>query len=244
MISNLQRFSIIVPAYNESTFIIELLGKVKAEIANRHDVEIIVVDDGSTDDTRNLLYKNSNLYNQLVLHDKNQGKGGAVITGINAASGEYIFIQDADLEYSPSDYQKFFKVAEDLNPGVIIGSRLSAPAVTRVHYFWHKLGNRFLTLIFNLAHNTSFTDIYCGYLMFRKSAISPTRLKFKSWGQQAEILSFMCRNEDSIYEVPVSYFGRTYSEGKKIRAKDTFLVCLAICVTRLRRSDSATYSSI
>ena len=228
------RFTIAVPAYNEEKSILQLLGQVKKYTSHRDDVEILVINDGSKDQTKQILESNSDLYSRLISHERNQGKGAAIISALREARGEFMLVQDADLEYSPVDYHKFFDFADSMDVSIVIGSRLSAPSITRVHYFWHKVGNKFITLFFNLIHNTTYTDIYCGYLMIRRANLNPDLLKFRSWGQQAEILSFLSDKETGIYEVPVSYFGRSYTEGKKIRAKDTFLVLVATVYTKLR----------
>jgi len=228
------RFTIAIPAYNEEKTVLEMLRTVSEYTHDRNDIEIVVVNDGSTDRTRAILLESQNLYDVLIDHEKNQGKGAAIISALRNAKGEYFLIQDADLEYSPIDYKRFFELAEKSDAAVIIGSRLSAPSITRVHYFWHKVGNRFITLFFNVVHNTTYTDIYCGYLMFKKEYLPVEELKFKSWGQQAEILSFLSRKELGIFEIPVSYFGRSYSDGKKIRAIDTFFVMFATLVSKIR----------
>ena len=235
MISSSVRFTIAIPAYNEEKSILQLLNQVQKYTAHRNDIEILVIDDGSKDETVKILKNNVHLYTRLISHQKNSGKGAAVISALREASGDYVLVQDADLEYNPMDFHKFFDIVDSMDVSVVIGSRMSAPSITRVHYFWHKVGNRFITLFFNLVHNTTYTDIYCGYLMFRKSNLNVEKLKFKSWGQQAEILSFLSNKQAGIYEVPVSYFGRSYDEGKKIRAKDTFLVLLATIYTKFRK---------
>ena len=141
--------------------------------------------------------------------------------------------QDADLEYNPEEYSKIFKMITDFNADVIIGSRFLSPEFTRVHYFFHKLGNRFITGLFNFIYNTTFTDIYSCYLCFRKELVDPLKLKSNGWSQQAEILATSVNKSKIFYEVPISYSGRTFEEGKKIKARHTFSVIYMIIKKRL-----------
>ena len=226
------RISVLVPAYNESRTIIEILTKVAAQTVDGVEFEVVVVDDGSTDDTVALLETHPQLYHNLVKLSVNQGKGAAVMAGIRAASGEFVLFQDADLEYDPADYERLLKPVLGHNADIVMGSRLIAPEVTRVHYFWNKIGNRMITLLFNILHNTTFTDIYTCYLCYRRSLVDPDKLTSKGWGQQAEILSMAVAKADVIYEAPISYHGRTYAEGKKIRARHVLDVVTMIVRTR------------
>ena len=225
--------SIIIPAYNEEDTIISVLQEIKKYLGPLNiSAEVIVVDDCSSDKTLELLKSNHLLYDQLIHHEKNLGKGGAVISGINAANHEYILIQDADLEYSPKDYEKLLFPITNFGSDIVMGSRFLAPPCTRVVYFWHKVGNKLITFLFNIINNTTFTDIYSGYLVFRKSLLNKQELKKFGWDQQAEILSIICKNAKVIYEVPITYRGRTYSEGKKIRAIDIIPVITTIIIGR------------
>ena len=135
------------------------------------------------------------------------------------ARGKFVLFQDADLEYAPADYHRLFKPLLHYEADMVVGSRLIAPELTRVHYFWNKIGNRFITLLFNILHNTTFTDIYTCYVVFRRSLIRPRELSSVGWGQQAELMSRVVRRAEVIYEAPISYHGRTYEQGKKIRAR-------------------------
>ena len=209
------RLSIIIPAFNEEKTIIKILNKVNKVKIEGVEKEIIVVDDCSQDGTLDLLEKNNNLYTLLIKLQKNGGKGAAVKKGLLRATGKYILFQDADLEYDPNDYIKLIEPVLRFNADVVMGSRLSAPQFTRVYYFWHKVGNRFITLIFNILNNTTFTDIYSCYLLFKSSLIKPQELVTNGWEQQAEILSIVVSKANSLFEVPISYYGRTYEEGKK-----------------------------
>ena len=222
------RLSIIIPAYNEEKTIIKILNKVNKVKIKGVEKEIIVVDDCSQDSTLNLLKKNNNLYTLLIKLQKNGGKGAAVKKGLSKATGKYILFQDADLEYDPNDYVKMVQPVLRFNADVVMGSRLTASQFTRVYYFWHKVGNRFITLMFNILNNTTFTDIYSCYLLFKTDLIKPQELVTNGWEQQAEILSIVVSKANSLYEVPINYYGRTYEEGKKIRARNVISVLLTI----------------
>ena len=216
--------SILIPAFNEEKTILQILEKVKAVKFDGVDMEVIVIDDGSQDKTVELLEANPKLYQTLIKMPANGGKGAAVKAGIAAASGDYILFQDADLEYDPADYRRLFSPALEYQADVIMGSRFIAPACMRVSYFWHKVGNCLITFIFNILHNTAFTDIYSCYLMYRRDLVDPNNLKTLGWEQQAEILSTAVQNGKVFYEVPINYHGRTYEDGKKIRAHHTIPV--------------------
>jgi glycosyltransferase involved in cell wall biosynthesis len=204
----------------------------------RHDgvtLEVIVVDDGSKDRTVEIVKSCPQLYSRLIELSPNGGKGKAVKAALSQATGEFILIQDADLEYDPADYPQLFAPVFKRDADVVIGSRLTAPPLTRVHYFWHKVGNKTITLLFNVMFNTTFTDIYCGYLLYRRTLLNPDELKTVGWEQHAEMLARLVSRGAVIYEVPISYFGRTYSEGKKIRAIDIVPVIWQIIVRRFVR---------
>ena len=207
--------------------IIKILKRLISKIEGV-EKEIIAIDDCSNDNTLYLLENNNDLYNELIKSSKNNGKGAAVKKGLLKAKGQYILFQDADLEYDPNDYVKLIEPILRFNADVVMGSRLSAPQFTRVYYFWHKIGNRLITLIFNILNNTTFTDIYSCYLLFKSDLINPSKLVTDGWEQQAEILSIVVSKADSLYEVPINYYGRTYEEGKKIRASNVISVLLTI----------------
>lgn len=195
--------------------------------------EVIVVDDASQDESLNLLLSNSELYDQIVTLKANGGKGAAVLAGLHASHGTFILFQDADLEYDPSEYSKLLMPVLKLKADIVIGSRLMAPQVTRVVYFWHLVGNRLLSLIFNILHNTTFSDIYSCFLLYRKTLVDPNTIHTRGWDQQAEILSRAVTHAKVIYEVPISYHGRTYAEGKKIRWHHGLSVMWRILITRV-----------
>jgi len=228
------KISIIIPAFNEETTIIPLLKSVQEEVLKIDDIsfEIIVIDDCSIDNTNMLLKKNQTLYNHLISLERNLGKGGAVLKGLEKATGDYILFQDADLEYSPTDYNLLIKPIIDFGADVVMGTRFSGSTFTRVHYFWHKVGNRSITFIFNLVNNTTFTDIYSCYLIYRKSLVPMEKIVTKGWEQHAEILSLAVKNGNIFYEVPITYRGRSYEEGKKIRGHHAFKIVYTIIKKR------------
>jgi len=224
--------SVIIPTYNEQSTILDILQKVKnVEVADA-SFEVIVIDDGSTDKTVEILEKEPDLYTKLVKMELNGGKGAAVNTGLKEATGDFILFQDADLEYDPADYPKLLQPILNFNADVVMGSRCVAPEYTRVFYFWHLVGNRIITLLFNIFYNTTFTDIYSCYLLYRRSLLDPQRLKTEGWDQHAEILSSLVKQRPVIYEVPISYHGRTYDEGKKIKAHHIIAVIWTIITKR------------
>ena len=222
--------SIIIPVFNEELTIIELLKKINAQSLDGFELEVVVIDDGSTDKTPELLAKHNDLFQHLDRLPSNQGKGAAVKAGLKMASGDYILFQDADLEYDPNDYGVMLHPVQTFDSDIVMGSRLVAPQFTRVNYFWHKLGNNLITLLFNVLYNSTFTDVYSCYLLYRRTLVDPDSLRTKSWEQHAEILAKATRKAKIVYEVPISYHGRTYAEGKKIKAYHV----VAICWTMIR----------
>ncbi len=210
--------SVIIPTYNESETILQILQKVNSQNIAKIAFEIIVVDDGSKDDSVELLEANPSLYTHLVALSVNGGKGAAVMSGLRMASGDYVLFQDADLEYDPTDYKKLVEPIIQFDADIVMGSRLVASPITRVSYFWHRVGNRIITLIFNVLNNTTFTDVYSCYLLYRRDLVNVDDLRTRGWEQHAEILTKSVRAGRKFYEVPINYFGRSYEEGKKIKA--------------------------
>ncbi len=229
------KLSILVPAYNEEATIIELLGRVAAQKIKGVTIEVLVIDDGSSDKTVELLEQNPKLYTKLLKRARNGGKGAAVRAGLSEATGDYVLFQDADLEYDPNEYEKLLKPVLDFDADIVMGSRLVASPCTRVSYFWHKLGNRLITFTFNILNNTTFTDIYSCYLLYRRDLVDPKDLTTDGWEQQAEILSRAVAKAKGMFEVPISYYGRTYDEGKKIKAHHAVAVIWTIMMRRLFR---------
>lgn len=227
------KVSIIVPTFNESKTIIKILKEVNTQRNQETTFEVIVVNDGSTDNTHKLITQNIQLVDKYICLESNSGKGAAVKEGLLQASGDYIFFQDADLEYSPSDYNKFFNLVNNNSPDIVMGSRLSGSEFTKVMYFWHKIGNKLLTYFFNILFNTTFTDVYTCYLLYKKDLVDPTKLKSTGWEQHAEILSTAVKRGEDFFEVPISYNGRKYEDGKKIKPKHFFSVVFMILKKRL-----------
>ena len=230
------KISIIVPAYNEEETIVSVLKKINEQEIENIEMEIIVINDGSKDNSLKILEENPELYSKLINLEQNKGKGGAVKEGLKAATGDFILFQDADLEYDPSEYSNLFKPLLELNADIVMGSRLLSPPLTRVHYFWNKVGNRCITLLFDILHNSTLTDIYSGYLIYRRELLNPENLRTSGWEQQAEILSKIVTNSAKIYEVPITYYGRTYEEGKKIKPKDALKIMSTIVRERISPS--------
>lgn len=224
--------SVLVPAYNEENSILAVLEALAKQQTDQLKLEVIVIDDGSKDRTVEIVRGRPDLRSELIALPRNGGKGAAIKAGLARARGDYVLIQDADLEYDPADIPRLMQPALLRGADVILGSRLSAPPMTRVHYFWHRVGNRVLTLLFNIIYNTTFTDVYCGYLVYRRSLLDPGELLTVGWEQHAEMLARIVQKADGVYEVPISYFGRTYAEGKKIRAHHIFPVIWQIVLRR------------
>jgi glycosyltransferase involved in cell wall biosynthesis len=227
--------TVLVPTYNEEATILGILKRVGEQKIDGVNIEVVVVDDGSTDATVELLEQNPSLYTKLIKRPLNGGKGAAVKTGLMEATGDYVLFQDADLEYDPAEYEKLLAPVLNFDADIVMGSRLVASPCTRVSYFWHKLGNRLITLVFNILNNTTFTDVYSCYLLFRRELIDPKELRAEGWEQHAEILSRAVAGAKSMFEVPISYYGRTYAEGKKIKAHHAVAILWTIIIRRLFR---------
>ena len=226
--------SIIIPVYNEENTIFEVLNKIKDNLENKFEYEIIVIDDGSTDQSRKLLENNKTLYNKLLINEFNKGKGFSVKKGLLNCSGTHVAFQDGDLEYNPSDLLKLQKMFVSFDADGVIGSRFNYSDYTRTHNLLNKLGNMTLTFIFNVLYNTTFTDIYSCYFAFKKRLLNIDELRTTGFEQHAEILCKVIKNGDKFYEVPISYNGRNYSEGKKIRAYHFFTVLFQILLGRIK----------
>ena len=208
-----------IPCYNEINTIYELVNLVKA--SPYPDKEIIVVDDCSTDGTREIL-KNSveSQVDTVIYHEVNQGKGAALRTGIKAATGNMVIIQDADLEYDPKEYQKLTQPILEGKADVVYGSRFMGDEPHRVLFFWHSVGNKFLTLLSNMFTDLNLTDMETCYKVFRREIIQSISIEENRFGFEPEITAKIAKQRCRIYEVGISYFGRTYKEGKKINWKD------------------------
>lgn len=224
----IKKLSIIIPAYNESPTIYKILDKIKAvSLINNIEKEIIIVNDCSTDDTASAVNKyraeNPNLIITFIEHKKNLGKGAALHTGIKHASGEIIIIQDADLEYDPNEYNILLKPIIDGVADVVYGSRFMGGNPHRILFFWHSIGNKFLTFLSNMMTNLNLTDMETCYKMFKADIIKSLELQEKRFGFEPEITAKIAKiPKIRIYEVGISYYGRTFEEGKKISWKDGF----------------------
>ena len=208
--------SVIIPAYNEIEFIDELLRRVKD---TPYDKEIIIVDDCSTDGTREYLKKLKGNGIVTVFQDKNEGKGAALKAGMAAVTGDIVLIQDADLEYDPREYPVLLQPILEGKADVVYGSRfLGGPH--RVLYFWHYVGNSMITLLSNMFTNLNLTDMETCYKVFRKEVINGITIESKRFGVEPEITAKVAKAGWRIFEVPISYYGRTYEEGKKITWRD------------------------
>ena len=222
--------SIIVPVYNEEKTILTVLKKLSNIKDFNTKFEVIVINDGSKDNTQKILNDNNNLIDKLINNETNKGKGYSVSKGLHEAEGKYIIFQDGDLEYDPVDFVKFFKLINNFEPDLIIGSRFIYAEYTRSHNILNKFGNNLITLIFNLIYNTTFTDIYSCYACFKKDLLDVNSLKTTGFEQHAEILCKIVRRGKKFYEVPISYNGRSYDEGKKIKFYHIFSVIFQICI--------------
>ena len=224
--------SIIVPLYNEEKTLLDIL-KNLSKLKDYHDlIQIVVVNDGSTDRSQEILDNNKNLYDHVIVNSTNNGKGNAVRKGLEVSKGEYVTFQDADLEYDPIDFLKFINLINKFSPDLIIGSRFNYADYTRSHYIFNKFGNKFLTFLFNIFYNTTFTDIYSCYACFKKSLLNDEKIKTDGFEQHAEILTKVVKNGKKYYEVPINYNGRSHEEGKKIKFYHIFAVVFQIIIGR------------
>ena len=213
--------SIVIPAYNEESTIEEVLKAVHAALLPT--IEVIVVDDGSKDDTRKILKRLEKKYiSKLIFRKKNGGKGAALRDGIQHATGSFVVIQDADLEYDPNDLPMVLQPLLSGRADVVYGSRFMGSAAHRVVYFWHYLANMSLTTLSNIFNNINLTDMETGYKMFKREILQDITITENAFGIEPEITAKIAHKNLRMYEVGISYHGRTYEEGKKIGLKDAF----------------------
>lgn len=211
------RLSVVIPVYNECEYILDIIQRV-VDVGLAH--EIIVVDDCSTDGTREVLARVADSSVKVHFHDRNQGKGAALRTGFGKAVGDIVIIQDADLEYDPSEYPRLIKPILDGQADVVYGSRFAGGDAHRVVYFWHMMGNKLLTFLSNMCSNLTLTDMETCYKVFRREILERITVEEDRFGFEPEITAKVAKLRVRIYEVGISYFGRSYQEGKKINWKD------------------------
>lgn len=211
--------SVIIPVYNEVNNVSEIIKRVQAQkLAN----EIIIVDDGSSDGTRDILKDlDGKKKVRVILHERNQGKGAAVVTGLKAAKGDVLLIQDADLEYDPRDYPQILRPIEEGLADVVYGSRFLGGA-RRVAMFWHMIANKLLTVLTNILYDTILTDMETGYKVFRRNVIEGMTIRAKRFDFEPEFTAKILKRHYRIFEVPITFNPRDYSQGKKIKLKDAF----------------------
>ena len=228
------KLSIVIPCYNEAKTIRQIVDRVRASpIAEK---EIIIVDDCSRDGTRDLLRREiAPLVDKIIYHEVNRGKGAALRTGFAAVTGDIVLVQDADLEYDPREYPKLIKPILDGQADVVFGSRFMGAEAHRVVYFWHMVGNKLLTLLSNMATNINVTDMETCYKAFRREVLQKITIEEDRFGFEPEITAKVARLDCVIYEIGISYYGRTYKEGKKIGWRDGFRALYAIVKYNLFR---------
>ena len=217
------KLSIVIPVYNEAATISQIVDMVRSVDVGM-DKEILLVDDCSRDGTREVLEKMGKEQADLkvLFHEVNQGKGAALRTGFTAATGDVVLIQDADLEYDPKEYPRLLQPIVEGHADVVYGSRFLGGGAHRVVFYWHYLGNRLLTTLSNMTTNLNLTDMEVCYKVFKRAVIQSIPLKENRFGFEVEITAKIAKRKLKIYEVPISYYGRDYSEGKKIGWKDGF----------------------
>lgn len=220
----MKKLSILIPVFNEAKFVVQVLEKVANSDTLGLEKELIVVDDGSTDGTRDILSRlNAEQYHaRIFMHEKNQGKGAALRTGQGHATGDIIMIQDADLEYSPDEYPNLLKPILDGHADVVYGSRLTGSKAARAFKFSHYVGNKFLSLLTNVLYDSTLTDMETCYKVFKADVFKRVVIKSNRFDFEPEVTAKVLKQGARIYELPISYFGRDYAEGKKITWKDGF----------------------
>ena len=221
------KLSVVIPCYNEKNTIHKIVKSVKE--SGIKDLEIIIVDDYSTDGTRDILENEIKpLVDKIIYHEKNKGKGAALRTGFGEMTGDLAIVQDADLEYDPKEYALLMQPILEGKADVVYGSRFMGSGPHRAVYFWHMVGNKFLTMLSNMFSNINLTDMETCYKMFKKDVIKSINIEEDRFGFEPEITAKIAKKDYIIYEVGISYYGRSYKEGKKIGAKDGFRAIYSI----------------
>jgi len=223
--------SVIIPVYNEKGTIREIVDRVQAVPINK---EIIIVDDGSSDGTREILHELAMQDNiKVFLHEKNRGKGAALSTGLKKVSGDYVIFQDADLEYHPEEYQTLLEPILKGDADVVYGSRFKGSG--RAFLFWHKMGNIFLNFVTNVLYNSTLTDMETCYKMFRRDVISGITIESNRFNVEPEVTAKILKRGFRVYEVPITYSGRDFTEGKKITWRDGFSALFTLLKYRFKK---------
>tara|TARA_B100001057_G_scaffold465180_1_gene521069 strand:- start:53 stop:775 length:723 start_codon:yes stop_codon:yes gene_type:complete len=239
IIKNSFKLSILIPCFNEKNSIEKIISKILLSLKNYelNNYEIIIVDDFSNDGTKEILKNYETKENfKILFHDKNQGKGSAIQTAIKSIAGDISIIQDADLEYDPFDYDKLLLPFFETDADVVYGSRfLGGGKYVRIHFFWHYLANKILTFICNLFTNLNLTDMETGYKVFKSSILKKIILVEKSFSFEPEVTIKLAKQKVKFFEVPITYNGRSYEEGKKIGLKDAFIALKAIIVYAIKK---------
>jgi glycosyltransferase involved in cell wall biosynthesis len=221
------KLSVVMPIYNEEATLEEIVRRVQA---TPFEKELVLVDDGSKDRTREILARLEKQYDnvRVFLHDENKGKGGALSTGFRKVTGDVVLIQDADLEYDPQDYAALLATIQAGKADVVFGSRFLGGRYARVHLFWHYVGNRMLTLLSNMFTNLNLSDMETCYKVFRREVADRLDIQSRTFAVEPEFGAKVAKLRARVYEVPISYAGRDYAEGKKIGLKDAFIAVFAI----------------
>jgi glycosyltransferase involved in cell wall biosynthesis len=223
------KITVLIPVLNEVSTIKSILEKIKEN--KNLELEIIIIDDNSTDGTYELLQEFKDKFQIKLIRNKvNRGKGFSIREGLKLASGKIIIIQDADLEYDPKDYNKLISPILNNKADVVYGTRFSGSGDRKVHFFWHTIANKILTLLCNIKTNLNLTDMECGYKAFKTEIIQRIELKENRFGFEPEVTIKLARNKNSFYEVSVNYYGRSYEEGKKISFKDALRAVYVILI--------------